>query len=80
MQCFTKCILRQLTDELAPIPVLLLNGTRSGTILAQFPEFCLTFSVEAGDKDGYYMTYTAEYTVNNRVHTAYTKLIVIVEG
>ena len=43
-------------------------------------EITVDGSVNMNAPGVYPIAYTAEYTVNNRIHTAYTKLIVIVEG
>ena len=43
-------------------------------------EITINGSVNTNTPGVYPIAYTAEYTLNNRVHTAYTKLIVVVEG
>lgn len=43
-------------------------------------EISISGTVNSNTPGVYPVSYTAEYTINNRVHTGYTKLIVVVEG
>ena len=43
-------------------------------------EITVNGSVNTNVPGVYPISYLAEYSLNNRVHTAYTKLIVVVEG